>query len=124
MRRPHSWGPGELLAHEEGDGTVAAKADLPSHRKRGTEEGPKPSAPSFRCPRLEPYDERLSRTVCAVRRVITSPAQSGSTRRKCLGYQLTCGRKANGTRACWEKGATAGRRCTAGRVRPGRHGEG
>src|SRR3982751_1380125 len=63
MRRPHSWGPGELLAHEEGDGTVAARADLPSHRRRGTEEGPKPSAPSSRCPRLEPYDKRLSRTV-------------------------------------------------------------
>src|SRR3982751_6604278 len=63
MRRPHSWGPGELLAHEEGDGTVAARADVPSHRRRGTEEGPKPSAPSSRCPRLEPYDKRLSRTV-------------------------------------------------------------
>ena len=42
---------------------MAARADLPSHRRRGTEEGPKPSAPSSRCPRLEPYDKRLSRTV-------------------------------------------------------------
>ena len=65
-----------------------------------------------------------SRTVCAVRRVIISPTQSGDTRRRCLGYQLTRDRKINGTRACWKKGATAGRRCTAGCVRPGRHGEG
>ena len=42
--------------------------------------------------------------MCAVRRVITSPAQPGGTRRRCLGYQLTRGRKANGTGACWEKG--------------------
>ncbi len=33
-----------------------------------------------------------------------------------LGYQLTGGRKANGTIACWDEGAAAGRRCTAGRV--------
>src|SRR5215217_3750200 len=63
MRRPHPCGPVALLAHEEGVGTVAARADLPSHRRRGTEEGPKPSAPSFRCPRLEPYDGKPSRTV-------------------------------------------------------------
>jgi hypothetical protein len=31
------------LAHDEGDGTVAARADLPSHRRLGTGEGPKPS---------------------------------------------------------------------------------
>ena len=35
----------ELLAHEEGDGTVAARADLPSHRRRGPEEGPQRSEP-------------------------------------------------------------------------------
>jgi hypothetical protein len=72
----------------------------------------------------EPCERRRSRTVCAVRRVIISPAQPGDTRRRCLGYQLTCDRKINGTGACWEKGATVGRRCTAGCVRPGRHGEG
>jgi hypothetical protein len=72
----------------------------------------------------EPCEGKLSCTVCAVRRVSTSPAQPGNTRRRCMGYQLTHGRKANGTRACWEKGVTAGRRCTAGRVRPGRQGEG
>ena len=72
----------------------------------------------------EPCEPRGSRTVCAVRRVSTSSVQPGNTRRRCLGYQLTRGRKANGTRACWEQGATAGRRGTAGRVRPGRHGEG
>jgi putative transposase len=31
----------------------------------------------------------ISFPVCAVRRVITSPVQPGSTRRRCLGYQLT-----------------------------------
>ena len=72
----------------------------------------------------EPCAGKLSCTVCAVWRVVTSLAQPGSTRGRCLGYQLTRGRKANGTRACWEQGVTAGRRCTAGRVRPGRHGEG
>jgi RNA-directed DNA polymerase len=71
----------------------------------------------------EPDEAKVSRPVCAVRRVVTSPVQPGDTRRRCLGYQLTRGRKANGTRACWENGATARRRCTAGRVRPGRQGE-
>jgi RNA-directed DNA polymerase len=37
----------------------------------------------------EPYEAKVSRTECAVRRVVTSPTQSGSTRRRCLGYQLT-----------------------------------
>src|SRR5262249_4404365 len=55
---------------------------------------------------------------CAVRRVITSPVQPGNTRRTCLGYQLTRDRKINGTRACWEKGATIRRRCRVGGVRP------
>jgi len=101
---------------------------LPERIYRATEGGERKKVqshlrPSLRCPGLEPYDERLSRPVCAVRRVSTSPVQPGNTRRRCLGYQLTRGRKANGTRACWEKGVTAGRRCTAGRVRPGRHGE-
>jgi hypothetical protein len=76
------------------------------------------------CVSSEPDESRGSRPVCAVRRVIISPAQPGDTRRRCLGYQLTCDRKINGTGACWEKGATVGRRCTAGCVRPGRHGEG
>jgi hypothetical protein len=62
----------------------------------------------------EPCTSRGVRTVCAVRRVITSPIQSGSARRRCLGYQLTRDRKTNGTGACWEKGATARRRCRAG----------
>ena len=72
----------------------------------------------------EPGELRGSRPVCAVRRVIISPAQPGDTRRRCLGYQLTRDRKINGTGACWEKGATVRRRCRAGCVRPGRHGEG
>jgi hypothetical protein len=50
----------------------------------------------------EPDASKDARPGCAVRRVITFPVQPGSTRRRCLGYQLTCGRKANGTRACWE----------------------
>jgi len=37
----------------------------------------------------EPDDRKRSSPVCAVRRVVASPIQSGSTRRKCLGYQLT-----------------------------------
>jgi RNA-directed DNA polymerase len=72
----------------------------------------------------EPNAAKVARSVCAVRRVIISPVQPGDTRRRCLGYQLTSGRKTNGTGACWEKGATVGRRGTAGCVRPGRHGEG
>jgi hypothetical protein len=71
----------------------------------------------------EPGDRKRSRRVCAVRRVITSPAQPGDTRRRvrrearlshpqyswetleemCLGYQLTQGRKTDGTAACWNK---------------------
>ncbi len=39
----------------------------------------------------EPDDAKVSRPVCAVRRVITSPVQPGNTRRRCLGYQLTRG---------------------------------
>src|SRR5215208_4315084 len=81
----------ELLAHEEGDGTVAARADLPSHRRRGTEEGPKPSAPSSRCPRLEPYDKRLSRTVLRglggrkAPRLPIASAPGSLTARNCAG---------------------------------------
>ena len=33
----------------------------------------------------EPYDGRLSRPACAVRRLVVSPTQSGGTRREVLG---------------------------------------
>ena len=49
------------------------------------------SSPTGICSRLpqvdlwEPYDGRLSRTVCAVRRFVVSPTQSGGTRKEVLG---------------------------------------
>jgi len=47
--------------------------------------------------------------VCAVRRVVVSPAQPGGTQGTFLGQRLTGGRKAEGTGACREGRAAGGR---------------
>lgn len=49
----------------------------------------------------EPYEVKVSRTVCAVRRFEISLSQTGRTREVFLSHQLTQRRKPNGTRACW-----------------------
>jgi hypothetical protein len=83
----------------------------PGRRQEGGEVGVTPSADSRDCTSTgEPCAGKAARTVCAVRRAITSLAQPGGTRGRSLGYQLTGGRKAKGTGACWDEGAAVGRR--------------
>ena len=63
--------------------------------------------------RHEPYEGKLSRTVCAVRRGVVSLLEAGGTEEMFLGYQSTWRGNSKGTKQT-EQALPVQKRCKAG----------